>query len=83
MRKLIVTVNASNLPKEPMKMEPSSSTENITMMVSESVRIPRRRSITNLDDSRGIRDRKIPERRLKRIEKTTRKKNQCHELPFE
>ena len=81
-RKLIATVNASNLPKEPMKMEPSSSTENITMMVLERVRIPNRRSITNLDDSRGIRDQKIPERRLKRIEKATRKKTNVMNLPL-
>ena len=78
----LVAINETNLPVEPMKMEPSSSTENVTLLVSENVRIPSRRSVTNLDDSRGIRDWKIPERRLKRIEKATRDNTAAMNLPL-
>ena len=79
---MILALNASELPMDRIKLEPSHSAENVTVMISEAIKCPHERSYVNLDDATGIRDQAISERRMKKIQKATNKKAEAFNLPL-
>ena len=78
-----MTINATNLPKDRIKMEPCNSIENVTMMVTEDVATPHERSFVNLDEASGIRDQVISDRRMMKIQKATGRKAEALNLPLQ
>ena len=78
-----MAINATELPTDRIKLDPTNSVENVTFMISEDVKFPHERSFANLDDSTGIKDQDISERRMTKIQKATNKKAEAFNLPLQ